>query len=46
MQREDGSYLIDAQIPFEEFLQYFAIPAPNIRELYGFNTLGGFALNI
>jgi putative hemolysin len=46
VQREDGSYLIDAQIPFEEFLQYFSIPTPDRSQLYGFNTLGGFALNI
>lgn len=46
VQREDGSYLIDAQIPFEEFLQYFLIPVPDRREMYGFNTLGGFALNL
>lgn len=46
VQREDGSYLIDAQIPFEEFLDYFLIPIPDRSSLYGFNTLGGFALNI
>ncbi len=44
--RADGSYLIDAQIPFEEFLDYFSVPYPNRKEFAGFHTLGGFALNI
>jgi putative hemolysin len=46
VQREDGSCLIDAQIPFEEFLDYFLILTPKRSALYGFNTLGSFALNI
>lgn len=46
--REDGSYLIDAQLPFEDFLSYFDIniTAQNRRDLTGFDTLGGFALHI
>ncbi|MGF7217739.1 putative hemolysin [Spirosoma lacussanchae] len=46
--REDGSYLIDAQLPFEDFLSYFEIniTAQNRRDLTGFDTLGGFALHI
>lgn len=46
--REDGSYLIDAQLPFEDFLSYFdiTITAQNRRDLTGFDTLGGFALHI
>lgn len=46
--REDGSYLIDAQLPFDDFLSYFdiTIPAQNRRDLTGFDTLGGFALHI
>ncbi len=47
-EREDGSYLIDAQLPFEDFLSYFTITinAQTRRELTGFDTLGGFALHI
>lgn len=47
-EREDGSYLIDAQLPFEDFLSYFSmtIPAQSRRDLTGFDTLGGFALHI
>lgn len=47
-EREDGSYLIDAQIPFEDFLSFFEITmtAQARRDLTGFDTLGGFALHI
>ncbi len=47
-EREDKSYLIDAQLPFEDFLSYFTITinAQTRRELTGFDTLGGFALHI
>ena len=47
-EREDGSHLIDAQLPFEDFLSYFTITinAQTRRELTGFDTLGGFALHI
>lgn len=46
--RDDGSFLIDAQLPFEDFLSYFdiTITAQNRRDLTGFDTLGGFALHI
>lgn len=46
--REDDSFLIDAQLPFEDFLAYFSINlnAQAKRELTGFDTLGGFALHI
>ncbi len=46
--REDGSFLIDAQLPFDDFLGHFALtlsPADR-RELTGFDTLGGFALHV
>jgi putative hemolysin len=46
VEREDGSYLVDAQIPFEEFLNYFSIRYPDRKEYAGFNTLGGFAIHI
>ncbi|NDU96588.1 hemolysin family protein [Spirosoma terrae] len=47
-EREDGSFLIDAQLPFEDFISYFniTITAQARRELTGFDTLGGFALHI
>ncbi|WP_097125041.1 hemolysin family protein [Spirosoma fluviale] len=47
-EREDGTFLIDAQLPFEDFLSYFTINinAQARRELTGFDTLGGFALHI
>ena len=47
-EREDGTYLIDAQLPFEDFLSYLdiTITAQNRRDLTGFDTLGGFALHI
>lgn len=46
--REDGTFLIDAQLPFEDFLSYFSITiSPQTkRDLTGFDTLGGFALHI
>jgi putative hemolysin len=45
-EREDGSWLIDAQLPFDEFIDHFDITVQNRRELTGFDTLGGFALHI
>ncbi len=47
-QREDGSYLIDAQLAFDDFLHYFDITLPESerKELVGFNTLGGFVLHV
>jgi putative hemolysin len=46
--RDDGSYLIDAQLPFDDFIQYFNINIQESerRELVGFNTLGGFVLHV
>lgn len=46
VKREDGSYLIDASLPFDEFLQYFEIELSNRKEYSGFDTMGGFALEI
>ncbi len=45
-EREDGSFLIDAQLPFDDFLNRFDISISNRKEYTGFNTLGGFALHI
>jgi putative hemolysin len=46
VQREDGSYLVDAQISFEQFLGYFSLTYPDREVTHGFNTLGGFAIHI
>lgn len=48
IKREDGSFLINAQIPFEDFVQHFDINIPENerKELSGFNTLGGFVLQV
>jgi putative hemolysin len=46
VEREDGSFLIDAQLPWEDFLDHFDIRVEQKKELTGFNTLGGFALHI
>lgn len=45
-EREDGSFLIDASLPFDEFLQEFEIEINNRKEYNGFDTMGGFALEI
>jgi putative hemolysin len=47
-EREDGSFLIDAQLPFDDFLDRFDIEmtGSDRRELTGFDTMGGFALHI
>ncbi len=47
-QRADGSYLIDAQLPFDDFVQYFNVSVSDTdrKDLVGFNTLGGFALHV
>lgn len=46
VEREDGSFLIDASLPFDEFLQEFEIELNNRKEYSGFDTMGGFALEI
>ncbi len=47
-EREDGSFLIDAQLPFDDFMQFFELTVNDNerKELIGFNTLGGFALHV
>lgn len=45
-EREDGSFLVDASLPFDDFLNHFSIQINNRKEYTGFDTLGGFALNI
>lgn len=46
IKREDGSWLIDALLPFEEFLQYFEIDEVDVEDKTGFHTLGGFMLHL
>lgn len=48
IERADGTFLIDAQLPFDDFIQYFALTVNDSerKELVGFNTLGGFALHV
>ena len=44
VQREDGSWLVDGQYPFYDFLEYF-----DMEDLYGehdFNTLSGLILEL
>jgi putative hemolysin len=46
--RDDGTYLIDASLPFDDFLSYFdiSLSAQARRDFTDFDTLGGFALHI
>lgn len=46
IQREENSYLIDALLPFEEFLQYFEIDDVAQEDRTGFHSLGGFILHL
>jgi putative hemolysin len=46
VKREDGSFLIDASLPFDEFLQEFELEINNRKDYTGFDTMGGFALEI
>ena len=45
-EREDGSFLVDASLPFDDFLNHFDVQINNRKEYTGFDTLGGFALHI
>lgn len=45
-EREDGSFLVDASLPFDDFLNQFEIVINNRKVYTGFDTLGGFALHI
>ena len=46
VQRSENSYLIDAMLPFEEFLQYFEIEDVAQEDKTGFHSLGGFILHL
>ena len=43
-QRADGSYIVDGQFPFHDFLMQFEMD--DYLEEYDFNTLGGLILDI
>lgn len=45
-EREDGSFLVDASLPFDDFLNTFNVQINNRKEYTGFDTLGGFCLHI
>lgn len=45
LEREDGSYLVDAQIPFYDFLTYFEQTEWMNEGDQDFNTLAGFILH-
>ena len=45
VERKDGSYLIDAQIPFYNFLSYFEHTGYLDENEQQFDTLAGFILN-
>ena len=44
IQRQDGSYFVDGQCPFYDFLEYFDIE--NLYTDYNYNTLGGLIFGI
>ena len=44
VQREDGSWLVSGNLPFDEFLTFFAITKVEEEELKRISTVGGFAL--
>lgn len=44
-ERKDGSYLIDAGIPFYDFLKYFEIEEFDDLQKQNFNTLAGFIID-
>ncbi len=45
LNRADGSYLVDAQIPFYDFLSYFDKTAWMMEGDQDFDTLAGFVIN-
>jgi len=44
VRRADGSFLLDAQLPFAEFAQQFQLPEAERQGLTGFHTVGGLLL--
>ncbi len=46
IKRDDGTYLIDALLSFEEFIQHFDLEDVEQEDRTGFHTLGGFILHL
>ncbi len=46
IQRNENSFLVDALLPFEEFLQYFEVDDVAAEDRTGFHSLGGFILHL
>jgi len=46
VEREDGTYLVDGLLSFDEFLQYFEISDVDPEDKAGFHTLGGLIFTI
>ncbi|MES2386903.1 MAG: hemolysin family protein [Bacteroidota bacterium] len=44
--REDGTWLIDALLSFEEFIAFFELSDVDTEDRTGFHTLGGFILHL
>jgi putative hemolysin len=44
--REDGSYLVDALVPLDEFVHYFSVPGLAETERNGFHTVGGLLIHL
>ncbi len=42
--RADGSWLVEGQLPFEDFADYFDLSGKELENLEGFRTLAGFLL--
>ncbi len=46
VERADGSYLIEASIPFADFIRYFEVENVDEEELNHYNTLGGLVFHL
>jgi putative hemolysin len=46
VERGDGSYIVDASVPFPDFVRYFEIDVAGEDDLNEFNTVGGLVFNL
>jgi putative hemolysin len=44
VEREDGSWLVSGNLPFDDFLEFFSMPRIDEEDLKRISTVGGFAL--
>jgi putative hemolysin len=44
--RPDGSYIVDASVPFPDFVRYFEIELTGEEERHEFNTVGGLVFSL